>query len=179
MGKAVEQEMGHAMRALIALLLPPACREEVLGDLHERNATLARFCIDAGHTLPHVVVSRIRRIADPQLLVLQAITLYLCYYAAAWFESRALLSGTWGLARPAIPALLVLLVLLLEDAYAKPGPRSRLQLIRGPLIAFVVVFLARSLPPRIVLFGGALGLPLTLALRLLFSPQSTSRQGPV
>jgi len=167
------------MRALVGLLLPPACREEVLGDLHERNATLARFCIDAIRTVPHVIASRIRRTADPQLLLLHAIALYLCYYAAAWFEARALLRETWGLARPAIPALLVLLVLLLEDAYAKPGSRSRLQLTRGPLIAFVGVFLAQSLPPKIVLFGGALGLPLTLVLRLFFSPQSTSRQGPV
>ena len=171
--------MGNGMRALVGLLLPPACREEVLGDLHERNATLARFCIDAIRTVPHVIASRIRRTADPQLLLLHAIALYLCYYAAAWFEARALLRETWGLARPAIPALLVLLVLLLEDAYAKPGSRSRLQLTRGPLIAFVGVFLAQSLPPKIVLFGGALGLPLTLVLRLFFSPQSTSRQGPV
>jgi len=172
------------MRNLIALLLPPACREEVLGDLHERNATSVGFSIDAMRTVPLVVASRIRRTADPQLLLLHAITLYLCYYAAgyyaaAWLMNRALLRDTWGLARPAVPALLVLLVLLLEDAYAKPGSRSRLQLARGPLIAFVFVFLAQSLPPRIVLFGSALGLPLTLALRLLFSPQSTSRQGPV
>jgi len=171
--------MGNGMRALVGLFLPPACREEVLGDLHERNATLARFCIDAIRTVPHVIASRIRRTADPQLLLLHAIALYLCYYAATWFEARALLRETWGLARPAIPALLVLLVLLLEDAYAKPGSRSRLQLTRGPLIAFVGVFLAQSLPPKLVLFGGALGLPLTLVLRLFFSPQSTSRQGPV
>ncbi len=175
---------GRAMRALVALLLPPACREEVLGDLHERNASLAGFCVDAMRTAPHVIASRIRRIADPQLLLLHAIVLYLCYYAAgyyaaAWFESRALLLEPWGLARPAVPALLVLLVLLFEDAYAKPGPRSRLQLTRGPLIAFVVVFLAQSFPPRIVLFGSALGLPLTIVLRLLFSAQSTLRQGPV
>jgi hypothetical protein len=178
MGKAVEQEVGDAVRALVALLLPPACREEVLGDLHERNATSARFCIDAMRTVPHVIASRIRRIADPQLLFLHVIALYLCYYAAAWFEARAMLREPWGLARPAVPTLLVLVVLLLEDVYAKPGTRSRMQLIRGPLIAFVFVFLAPSLPPRTVLFGSALGLPLTLVLRLLFSPQSTSRQGP-
>jgi hypothetical protein len=179
MGKAVEQTMGDAMRALVGLLLPPACREEVLGDLHERNPTVARFIVDALHTVPHVIASRIRRTADPQLVVLHALALYLCYYAAAWFEARSLLRETWGLARPALPTLLVLLVLLLEDAYAKPGPRSRLQLTRGPLIAFVCVFLAPSLPPKIVLFGSAMGLPLTLVLRLLFSPQSTSRQGPI
>jgi hypothetical protein len=184
MGEAVEQEVGYAMtiraiRALIALLLPPACREEVLGDLQERYATSGGFCIDAMRTVPHVIASRIRRTADPQLLLMHAIALYLCYYAAGWFMDRALLRETWGLARPAIPALLVLLVLLLEDAYSKPGPRSRLQLARGPLIAFGFVFLAQSLPSRIVLVGSALSLPLTLALRLLFSPQSTSRQGPV
>lgn len=175
--------MGRGMRgkieALAGLFTPPACREEVLGDLHERNPSLARFCLDALRTVPHVILSRIRRTADPQLLVLHAIALYLCYYGAAWFEDRALLLDPWGLVRIAAPVLVVLIAIVFDDVYAKPGQRSPLRLVRGSLIGFAGTFLVQSIPLKILFYGGVMGLPLTLGLRLLFSPQSTSRQGPV
>jgi len=175
--------MGNPVRerleVLVGFFTPPACREEVLGDLHERNSTLARFCIDALRTLPLVIASRIRRTTDPQLLVLHAIALYLCYFGSVWFEDRALLRETSGLLRVAVPLVIVLLAILFDDAYAKPGRRSLLYLARGPLLGFVYTFLAQSLPLGIVFYGGAMGLPVTVALRIFFSPQSTSRQGPV
>jgi hypothetical protein len=179
----MEQEMGNPVRerveAITAFIVPPACREEVLGDLHERNSTLARFCIDALRTVPHVVLSRIRRTADPQLLVLHAIALYLCYFGSVWFEDRALLRETSGLLRVAVPVVIVLLAIVFDDAYAKPGRRSPLYLARGPLLGFVCTFLVQSIPLKLLFYGGAMGLPVTVALRIFFSPQSTSRQGPV
>jgi hypothetical protein len=177
MGEAVEQEMGRRVRKALSLagfLIPPACREEVLGDLLERNATLARFCVDALRTIPYVIVCRIRRTVDPQLFLMHALVLLLCYWRAAQYAD---------LLRLAILVVIVLLCLLLEDAFAKAGPRSRLHLMRAPLLGFAATFLVRfegiALPLNIVLYGGAMGLPLILALRLMFSPQSTSRQGPV
>jgi hypothetical protein len=179
----MEQEMGNRVRerleALVGWFTPPACREEVLGDLHERNSTLARFCIDALRTLPLVIASRIRRTTDLQLLVLHAIALYLCYFGSVWFEDRALLRETSGLLRVAVPVVIVLLAIVFDDAYSNPGRRSLLYLARGPLLGFVCTFLAQSLPLGIVFYGGAMGLPVTVALRIFFSPQSTSRQGPV
>jgi hypothetical protein len=179
----MEQEMGNRVREslelLVGLFTPPACREEVLGDLHERNPTVVRFCMDALRTVPHVIVSRIRRTADPQLLVLYAIALYLCYFGSAWFEDRALLRETSGLLRVAVPVVIVLLAIVFDDVYAQAGRRSLLYLARGPLLGFVCTFLAQSLPVGIVFYGGAMGLPVTVALRIFFSPQSTSRQGPV
>jgi len=170
--------MREKIEALAGLVTPPACREEVLGDLHERNPTLARFCIDAVLTVPHVILSRIRRTADPQLLILQAIALYLCYYGAVWFEDRALLLETWGLMRVAAPVLIVLVAMVFDDVYAKPGQRSPLRLVRGSLIGLAGTFLVQSIPLKILFYGGVMGMPLSLGLRLLFSPQSTSRQGP-
>ena len=91
--------------------------------------------------------------------------------------------------RLAIPGAVMLLALVLEDAYAKPGHRSPLRLVRGPLLGFAWTILSHgafrashsslTLPLWIVLYGGALGLLLTSALRMLFSPPSTSPQGPI
>jgi hypothetical protein len=120
---------------------------------------------------------------------MHAFVLYLSFYGAAWFKAYALLYEPWGLVRVAIPGAVTLLALVLEDAYAKPGPRSPLRLVRGPLLglAWTLLFEAAfgashsslALPFWIVLYGGALSLLLTSALGMLFSPQSPSPQGPI
>src|SRR4029077_9535291 len=98
-----------------AVLIPCACREEVLGDLQERSTSSAQYCSDAIRTVPLVILSRIRRTANPQLLLMHAFILYLSFYAVAWFKSPALLYEPWGLWRLAIPGAVTLLALVLED----------------------------------------------------------------
>jgi hypothetical protein len=171
-----------------AFFTPPACREEVLGDLHERSRTAPEFCIEAVSAIPLVIFSRVRRTADPQFLPLYAAIPYLCFWAAAWFEQRSLAETDAGLLRLAVPAAIMLLAVLLEDAYAKPGKRFPMQLVRGPVYAASFVAMSQfvlrafgapiTLPLAIVLYGTAMALFLTSALRLLFSSQSASPQGP-
>jgi hypothetical protein len=179
----------RAIQAVVALFIPPACREEVLGDLQERCASPAHYCGDAIHTVPLVILSRIRRTADRQLLLMHAFVLYLSFYGAAWFKAPELLYEPWALARLAIPGAVTLLGLLLEDAYAKPGSRSALRLVRGPLLGVAWTLLSQAalsashssltLPLWIVLYGSVMGLLLTSALRMLFSPRSSSPQGRI
>jgi hypothetical protein len=180
--------MTKALEKFAGFFTPPACREEVLGDLHERNASSAAYCSDALGTIPLVILSRIRRTTDSQLVTLYAGAVYLCYWASAWFGQRELIQHTSGLLHLAIPPALVLLGVLFEDAYAQSGRRQPQHLVRGPLIGVALAFLAEAgllmwhapfaLPVTILVYGGVLGLLLTSALRLLFSPQSTSPQGP-
>jgi len=47
--------------AIVAIFVPPACREEVLGDLHERYRSPGQYAMDAVRTVPFVVYSRILR----------------------------------------------------------------------------------------------------------------------
>src|SRR6266404_6104641 len=61
---------------VVAFFIPPACREEVLGDLHERFLSTPRYVADALSTVPLVIVSRIRRSTDPVLLLMEAIVLF-------------------------------------------------------------------------------------------------------
>jgi hypothetical protein len=188
-GQTVGVSKSNWLEGSIAILIPPACREEVLGDLHERNTSQARFAMDAIRTVPLVIASRIRRAAEARLLLMHALVLYLSYYTAAWLSDQVTLQERWGLLRLAIPGAVTLLGLILEDAYAKPGRRSALRLARGPLLGLAWALLLEAslarahstltLPFWVALCGGALGLLLTSALRLLFSPPSTSPQGRI
>jgi hypothetical protein len=41
------------MEALVGLLTPPACRDHVLGDLHERYSSPAQYLVDAPCEFSH------------------------------------------------------------------------------------------------------------------------------
>jgi hypothetical protein len=175
--------------AIAAILIPPACREEVLGDLFERNATPRQYVRDALRTVPLVIAGRVRRTTDPGLLGMHAIVLYLSFFGAAWLEVPTLVYERWGFWRLAIPCTPGLLALLLEDTYANRSPASALRLLRGPMFALAAALVSQAalwadgspltLPFSIVLIGGLLALILTYAIRLLFQPPSKSQQGPI
>src|SRR6266545_2387464 len=185
MGEAMG-ERGPLMRPpkaaedVIALLIPPACREEVTGDLHERYTSLLRYLLDAGRTVPLVIVSRIRRTADPQVILMEAFILYLSFLAAAWYEDRMFLLGPLAFLRLAIPSAMALLGSVLEGAYARPGRRSALKPFRGPLLGIGAALLSQmvlaagsaalTLPRWSLLWGSALSLLLAPALHALFPP---------
>jgi hypothetical protein len=60
----------------VAVVIPPACREKVLGDLHERYRSAAQYGLDAASTVPLVILSRIHRTADSRALLIQAFAFY-------------------------------------------------------------------------------------------------------
>ncbi len=176
-----------AAEAIVAVLLPPACREEVLGDLHERYASPRQYGSDALRIIPLIVIARIRRTADPQLLLIQAFALYASFLAAAWLQDGPLLSERWGLARLAIPASMALLGFILEGAYANPTRRSPPSFVRGPLLGVATALLSQcalwagnpalSLPPLVALYGCGMSLLLSSAIRMLFPPVIHRLQG--
>jgi len=173
--------------AIVAVFVPPACREEVLGDLHERYSSSGQYGLDVLRTIPLVIISRIRRTADPQVLLMQAFALYVSFLGAAWLENGAFLSAPWGLLRLAIPAGMAMLGLILEDAYAKPGPRSQLNLARGPVLGLGLALASQgmfrignpdlALPSWIAFYGCAISLLLSSAVRILFPPATDQLQG--
>jgi hypothetical protein len=185
--------MGHRLNEfirlekLIAPLIPRACREEVLGDLHERNATSLHYVLDALRTLPFVIASRIHRTSNGNAVSLCAVVLYFSFFAAAWFSARQLVYEDWGLWRLAIPCVAGLLALALDDAYSDPSRTGFLRRVRGPFIAIAaalvsqgVLWIARSalaLPLTILPRGAASGLVWILIVRFSFQPPSQSRQG--
>jgi hypothetical protein len=173
--------------AIVAVFVPLACREEVLGDLYERYSSASQYGLDAVRTIPLVIVSRIRRTADPQVLLMQAFALYASFLGAAWLKDRAFLSEQWGLLRLAIPAGMAMLGLILEDTYAKPGRRSPLKLARGPVLGLGLALASQgmfrisdrdlALPSWITFYGCALSLLSSSAVRMLFPPATDQLQG--
>ena len=172
---------------IVALFVPPAHREEVLGDLHERFKSPSQYARDALSTIPLVIVSRMRRTADPQILLIQAFALYASFLTGASLDDRAILHQPLGLMRLAIPAAMVLLGLILDDVYAHPGRRSPLKLAQGPVIGLGIALASQAmlqiarpdlaLSRFAVLYGCAMSLLLSSAVRIFFPPVTEQLQG--
>jgi len=188
MGQVTEKRRGpsRAAEGIVGILVPPACREEVLGDLHERFTSRVRYAGDALATVPLVILSRIRRTTEPRILLMQAFVAYLSFLCAARLADREILGTPWGLMRLAVPAAMSLVGLVLDDAYARRGPRSRLNLARGPVLGQVFALVSQeifrvgspelALPRIIVLCGCAMSLVLSFTVRAWFPPGNPQLQ---
>jgi hypothetical protein len=174
------------VEALVAVLVPPACREEVLGDLHERYRCTRQYGLDAASTVPVVILSRIHRTADSQALLIQAFAFYVSFLFAAWLNGAALLRDEWGLVRLAAPAAVAMVGVLLADAYASPRSRPSPKLSLGPVLGAGLALLSQgllwlfipdsALPRWTLFFGCGTGLLLSAGVRILFL--ATRRNGP-
>lgn len=165
---------------VLSVIIPPACREEVLGDLYEGCGSSGEYIREALRVVPMVILSRIRRTADSQVLLMQATALYLSFLGAAWYQGKAFLFEDSGLLRLSIPPLWVLFGLIFDDVYTYSDKRSLLKRMRGPVIGFGFAYLSQvtlsadnrtlALPPQVMYFGSAAGLLFSIGLRYLFPP---------
>lgn len=119
------------LEQLAGVLIPPACREEVLGDLHERYKNPGQYARDMISTVPFVILSRIRRTTDAQLLVMEALLVYGSFLAAAWYQEPSLVSDQRGLLHLMIPAGITFVFLLVDNAYVPARQRSAKSLVAG------------------------------------------------
>lgn len=148
--------------SMVAMLLPPACREEIVGDLHERFTSPPRYALDALRTVPLVVISRIRM-------------------GALWLGDRAFLEHQWALLRFAIPPAIATLGWILAAAYTKGS--------RGPACGVIFAFASQeilrigtldvALPRWPLAYGCALSLLLAWAIRLLLQPVARQPRRPL
>ena len=104
------------VEAIVRLLVPPASREHVLGDLRERYISPLQYIGEAMRVVPLVVVSRVRRTTDWLLVAVQAYTLLLVFRPQRFSYTTAEL-------RLVLPIGAALLALALRDAYASPRRR--------------------------------------------------------
>jgi hypothetical protein len=178
----------RALEAIVGVLLPPACREVVLGDLHELYESPLQYLATATFAVPCVISSRIRRTADPPVLLLEAFAMYVAFLAAALAsQGMAFLSEASGLLRLAIPPAAGLIALMLADAYASPGGRSPLAPLRDATLSVALAMLAQVglgmaaptlvLPNAILIGGGAASVLMVATLRMLFPPSDHRPRG--
>ncbi|HEX4164107.1 MAG TPA: hypothetical protein VHZ55_01415 [Bryobacteraceae bacterium] len=169
------------IEAVLWLLLPPACREYVLGDLCEKCSSTQEYLREAILVLPLVIISRIRRTTDTQLLLMEAVSLYLSFSVAAWYlGQRAFLYAQFGFARLTIPTGVAVTGLLFCSAWSDPQRRSFIKpilqaagSIAFALLGQAVIFDTSSylaVPLQILLCGSVLAFLLISTLRVLFQP---------
>jgi hypothetical protein len=184
-------EPPRGLEAIVGFLTPPACREVLLGDLQERYRSPLHYISDAWYAIPCVVYSRVRRTADPGILLMDAMLLYVSFIAAAWQLDRQLLFERLGLLRLAIPVVVALMVVMLGDAYARPmertGKRSSLRPLMQATLAVGIACLAQTafsaagfafaLPWWIMISGGAFGVVALSMVGMLFPPNDHRPRG--
>lgn len=149
-------------------LTPPAVREEVLGDLAERNALPRAYLRDALRTLPFVIASRLRRTLHPLTLLVLGPFLY---WATFW-------GGTNTRFLPALLAtVLVIAVLALRDVYRAPAAFARwwravaldialaMAMVLLAQLAFRLLAPSLMVPAKVLLSGFPLGMLILYFLR--------------
>jgi drug/metabolite transporter (DMT)-like permease len=165
---------------IVGIIIPPACREEVLGDLRERNDGVQLFIYDALRTIPFVIISRIRRTTDSVVLLMEAFCCYVSFLAAAWVLQPSIVATREGLLRLAIPGAIALFVLVLADAYANPRKKSFLRPVLAVALSFACVFVVHMtyplLPGSMVAIGSGVSILFLLVLRMLFPPMADRPQ---
>lgn len=68
---------------LVKRLLPRACREYVLGDLHERYTSPLGYVRDAASVIPAEIIGQIRKAMPLYYLPIEALLVYASFFAAA------------------------------------------------------------------------------------------------
>jgi len=109
MDRKVEARPPKVIERVVQLLMPPASREHVLGDLSERYVSPRQYLVDALRTLPFVLVSRVRRTCNPPLDA--AVVVMLWFWAVIWGSGE----HVWLAA--GIPAFVAISVLILRAVY--------------------------------------------------------------
>ena len=165
--------------ALVYWILPPACREEVLGDMRERNQTSAQYLIEAACTVPSVIYSRILQTTDAVVASMEAVSVYTAFVMSAWWLDRELLFREYGYARLAVPPVIFMAAIILADVYSDPKKRWPLKPLFGPTLGFALTYVIElnqrgALPVLVLSLGGALSVLIVSTLRLQF-PSVTER----
>jgi hypothetical protein len=155
------------LETFVGLWIPPACREEVLGDLHEKYTGPWQYIALAMCVVPFVILSRICRTTDTLILLTEALLIYGSFLAGEWYTDKTLLAGRWGLWRLAIPTVVNLSALILERAWdLKTSPRA---LIQGAVFLVGVYF---------SISGAFASVMLVLAVEILFRPEANLPRQP-
>ena len=165
------------LQNLAAVLIPPACREEVLGDLYERYRNPGQYLRDMISTVPFVILSRIRRTSDMQLLAMEALLVYGSFLAAAWYQDPSLVTDQRGLLHLLIPAGITFAFLLFDHAFAPSARTWGGSLLAGG--AFFLLFLIPGVVSKANAEAYFSSLVLVFSLRFLFGlvadrPQSAA-----
>ena len=130
------------LERLVQALIPPAAREAVAGDLRELYQSSPQYISMAARTIPFVLISHIRRNANPPVLAIQGFFLFCCIMAVSLVPE-----GPLGRALAVALSALFLIGMLLADAYQGADPPSPKRAIIETILvtASVVMFVLHEI----------------------------------
>jgi hypothetical protein len=126
---------------LVGWFLPPACREEVLGDLCESYQNVFQYALGAATVIPRVTLSQIRRNTGAWIFLLT--TCGVCYSVAAGVVNLSLKGDPSALLRLAIPVVPAVLILLIRNGFAALEDRRRRAITLDIVVAMGVAALTQ------------------------------------
>jgi len=168
----MEKRPPERIAKLVNMLLPPASREHVLGDLNERYGSPQQYLLDALRALPFVVASRLRRTTHPLGLILAGLFLW---WAVFWGNRQQ----SWLAAL--IPTLITLTALALRDVYRDATPKWSRAVAIDIAIAAAGVLLSQAvlllIDPTLLLTRDTLLVGFPLGFVILFAVRLQSPTG--
>jgi hypothetical protein len=126
---------------LVSRLVPPACREHVLGDFAERYTSAPQYAADALRTLPFVIAGQIRRTWDSLSLLMCVIPAFV-FFGGLVSRSDAVDSVTW--LRALAPTIGVATAVILRSAYRGPDGGSSRRAVVDATVAVACVLLSQA-----------------------------------
>ena len=168
------------VEAVVGQLLPPACREHVLGDLHERYVSDSQYVHDAVRTIPFAIWGQIRRTSSLPLVFAEFGAVYVASLSALGMFEPGTLSNTSAPLRPGLPAFAALAAVVLRDAWLGRTPRPNPQIAADAAVGIGCATVTQALLLDVgsplalssyaFLAGSATSLMLLSAVRILLSP---------
>jgi hypothetical protein len=120
---------------LVQILIPPAAREAVAGDLRELYRSPPQYIAMAARTIPFVLVSHIRRNANPPVLAIQGFFIACCLMAASFVPASP---AGWIVA--VIVSVCVLSAMLLAEVYhGQNTPTSKHAIFETVMVAALIL----------------------------------------
>jgi len=178
----VESGPTKVAETIAGWLLPPACREEILGDMRERYRSGPDYFFEALHLIPSMVYSRICRTTDPVVALMEGLSMFTAFVIAARCFDAVLIFARDGYARLALPAVVALAGMSLADAYSDPRRRWPLKPLLAPALGFAAAYVQQSmyrrwsLPANVMGWGTVVSYMLVSTIRLLFPPPAERPQ---
>ena len=172
----MESGPSEITEAIVGWLVPPACREEVLGDMRERRRSSIQNILEATHTIPCVIYGRIRRTTDAVVAVTEAASMYAAFVVVAWRLDHAVIFDERGFVLLAIPPAIFMAATILADAYSNPKRRWALKPLFAPILGFALAYLMEAvlnqwaLPSLVLAWGCGMSALVLSTLRLMFPP---------
>jgi hypothetical protein len=133
------------LESLVRRLLPPAVREQVLGDLHERYESPLKYIADAASVVPAAIFGQLRRSTPIPVRVLEALIIYGSVFVAGRLLS-ALMSELYvppGASQAAHLTMIAMAGLVWHDIYYVRPPESELSLALKQDFSWLKWFLQR------------------------------------